>query len=255
MDYSNICYKKTCLSQVIIRIDFFEFIDNSSLFNSSAEKKLISNFPQKGMQQSVRFQTMNLTIGPKGSKTENQTQEGVQQEFSSYEGNKIIISNKYVIHEINNYTKFEVEMDRLIPVLKALMQDKQLTSVRTGIRYINIFNRLSLTPQKSYFKGPASALADIKLMDGASIIPIRSMALNEYIVEDMRLNFRYGQYNERYPQPMKTKAFVLDYDCFCGETLTGLNSIIEHINKGHDAIQDLFENTITEKLRKEMLDG
>lgn len=255
MDYSTICYKRSCLSQVIIRLDFLEFIDSRILFNDAVEKVLLPNFPKKGMQQLIRFQSMNFTVDSSGAKTERTTKDGLQQEFLNSDGNKIVLSNQFVVLELNKYTKYEDELGKFIPVLRMIMAETQLTAMRTGIRYINEFGKNGIKPQKNFFTTPASAFADTRILNGKKIIPIRAMALSEFIIDDMHLNFRYGQYNPQYPQPMKQVSFVLDYDCFCEEPLKGLEIILEHINKGHDAIQELFEASITEKLKKVMQDG
>lgn len=255
MDYSNICYKNSCLSQVIIRLDFLEFINSKCLFNEDVEKVLLPNYPKMGMQQIIRFQTMNFTVDPEGAKTERTRQDGIQQEFVNSDGNKIILANKYIVLEINKYASYEIELNKFVPVLKAIMTKTQLTAIRTGIRYINEFGHNGIKVQKSYFTMPSAAFVDTKILNGEKAIPIRTMALNEYAVGDMRLNFRYGQYNPQYPQPIKQISFVLDYDCFCEESLRGLESMLEHINRGHEAIQELFESSITEKLRRVMQNG
>lgn len=81
MNYDDICYKRSCLSQVIIRLDFLEFISNDTLFGSDVEKEVLKSFPKKGMQQLIRFQTMNVVADPNGTRAEQTTRDGVQQEF------------------------------------------------------------------------------------------------------------------------------------------------------------------------------
>ena len=84
MDYSTICYKRSCLSQVIIRLDFLEFIDSRILFNDAIEKVLLPNFPKKGMQQLIRFQSMNFTVDSSGAKTERTTKDGLQSQLPMF---------------------------------------------------------------------------------------------------------------------------------------------------------------------------
>ncbi len=253
MNYSEICYKQTSLSKVIIRFDFLEFIENKVLFNPSVERAIQPNFPKKGMQQIIRFQTKDLAINPEDSKTENNAREGLQQEFLNYEGDKVVLSNKFVALELSRYTKYEDALGKFVPILSSIMLEMSLTALRIGIRYINEYGLANrIKAQKSFFTSPASAFADLKMLYVENISPIRSMALNEYVFDDMRLNFRYGLYNPQYPQPMKQPNFVLDYDCFCDVPIKGLESMLEHVNKGHDAIQKIFEHSITEKLRKVM---
>ena len=81
------------------------------------------------------------------------------------------------------------------------------------------------------------------------------MALDEYYYDDMHLNFRYGMFNSNYPNPIKEMEFALDFDCYCDEALNGISNIIEHINTGHEKIQNLFEESITDALRGVMNNG
>lgn len=252
MDYDQICYQKSCLSQVIIRVDFLEFIENNILFDSSVEKEVIKHFPKKGMQQLLRFQTMNVIADSNGARTEKSTRDGIQQEFSDTNNNKIILSNKFIVFEINKYIKYEDVLGVFLPVFRTLYSNSKFTSMRTGIRYINFFNEESIKPQKNYFTNSVGSLLDSKQADNKCI---RSMAMNEYIIGDMHLNFRYGMYNPQYPQAMKKTNYVLDYDCFCDEAVVGYETILGHINEGHDSIQRLFENSITDQLRKVMGNG
>ncbi len=252
MDYSKVFYKNSCLTQVIIRLDFREFIDSPLLFNGDIEDVIIPNFPQKGMQRLIRLEMMNIVADPSGSRTEKTTQDGIQQEFASIDNNKVILSNKFIVLEVNKYSKYENELSKLIVILKYIMAKTAVTATRTGIRYINLFTDEGIKPQKGYYNAPVNAFADIKASQADGIHGIRTMALSEFIIDDMHLNFRFGQPNNHYPQPIKKMSFVLDYDCYCEEPLTGLERIIEHLNKGHDSIQMLFETTITDKLRKVM---
>ena len=250
MNFASKRYKRTALSQVIIRLDFHEFIDNNKLYCDEVENAILPSFPRKGMQQLIKFQTMNVTFNPIGSKTENTTIDGIQQEFSNTFGNKLILSNKFLIMEINQYSSYENALSAFTPVLKAVFAQSLPTVIRTGVRYINIYNDDSIKPQKNYFTSPVSALMDAKLTSDGKCI--RALNLTEYVIDDMRLNFRYGQFNPQYPQVMKKPHFVLDYDCFSESSIQGYEGIMEHVNKGHDEIQKLFEASITETLKKVM---
>lgn len=252
INLDDICYKRSCLSQVIIRLDFLEYIEANVLFGSDVEKEILNYFSKKGMQQIIRFQTMNVISEPKFTRSEQTTREGVQQEFTSADGDKIIISNMFVIIEINNYTKFEDVLNMFVPMLKVLLQKKNLTAMRTGIRYINFFCDDRIKPQKRFFTQSVGSLLDVK--QGSNNC-VRSMAMNEYVVGDMRLNFRFGMYNPQYPQLMSKPNYVLDYDCFCDVALAGFDEMIKHIKSGHDSIQKMFENSITDHLRKVMNNG
>ena len=255
MDYSEKCYEKTALSQVLIRLDFHEFLDNNSLFCDDIENKIMPYYPNKGKQKIINQQTVNVQIDPNTNKamSMNRILEGLQRTYNDRYGNKFILSNKYVCVECNHYTTYECLMNSFSSILKAILLKNQITITRTGVRYINIFNDDSIKPQKRYFASPVSALMDTKAFINDNCI--RSLNLTEYLIDDMRLNFRYGMHNPYYPRPIKRPHFVLDYDCFCDSVLQGYENVIERINIGHDAIQDKFESSITDSLKKVMGNG
>ena len=255
MEYSKICYKNSCLSSVLIRLDFLEFVNNDIIFNHDVEKLMLTNFPKKEMQQQALFHTMNLLVDKDGTTTRREVKEGIQQEFKDLNGNSFTISNMYVTLQLRMYTTYENELSKLKPVLSKIMQSGNVIASRTGIRYVNLFDQSRIKPQKGFFNSQIGALFDSKLGCEDSVKPIRIMSLNEFVIDDMRLNFRYGHYNTRYPQVLNDKNFVLDYDCFCEDNLDEFDSVINHLEKGHYAIQKVFEASITDKLRKVMNDG
>lgn len=255
MDYSEKCYEKTALSQVLIRLDILEFIDSNSLFSDAIEKNILPFFPIKGKQQLISFNTVNVTVDSQSKQThsENRSLEGIQRVYNDAFENKLVVSNKYIIVECNHYTSYEDLNKSFTPFLKTLLINNNITVTRTGVRYINIFNDDSIKPQKRYYNAPVSALMDSKLYNDGKCI--RSLNLTEYSVGDMRINFRYGLFNPYYPQSIKRPHFVLDYDCFCISAIQGYENIMEHINFGHDEIQNLFESSISDSLKKVMGNG
>ena len=253
MDYSKICYKRSFLSQVIVRTDFLKFIPSELLFSETVLNNIVDKFPQKGMQQVMRFEDVNVIINQNESTTQRSTNEGFQQEFKNLDNNKIIISNKYVILEINKYSTFENIMDQYRPILQTILAVMQVIVVRTGVRYINIYENSIIKLKKSLFSPSIGALVNTNLSnEDNGLMCFRSMAMNEYRIGDKLLNFRYGMYNPEYPNAMRHASFVLDYDCFTEERITRFEEVMQHIYDGHDAIQHLFESSISEKLKKVM---
>ena len=255
MGFETICYKKSFLHQVIIRVDFLEFIPSELLFSDGVVKSIKKYFTIVGMRQIMRYNDVNVVLNDKDAQTLSRTQEGFQQEFSNTDRNKLILSNKFVVIEINSYSSYEDMINKFYPIMKAIFASFPINSLRTGIRYINIIDNNVIRLTKSLFNSSVSPLVNTelsKVVDGLSCI--RSMCMNEYQVKDMRLNFRYGMFNPEYPSPMRSAKFVLDFDCYCDSLLSGCDAIMAHIDDGHDSIQYLFENAISDNLRKAMND-
>ena len=151
MSFENVCYKNSVLVQVIIRVDILEFIPSEILFSEEVLKTVLSSFPSAGMRQVIRFNDVNVVLNDVNATTRTNSQEGYQQEFSDSKNNKLKVSNKFIILEVNNYESFEKTISLLSPIMKELMSAIPFNSVRTGIRYINIVGNGGLRLTKNLF--------------------------------------------------------------------------------------------------------
>ena len=252
--YDSICYKNYFLDQVIIRCDFLEILENECLSDIEITKTILKGFPRKGKTQLVMFEEVNVDVSSEDilqSKAKRNTYEGMQIEFMDHNNNKVILSNKMLICEVNNYKTYEDITNRFFPIIHELFAKKTISVVRTGIRYINIFNNDVVKVRKNFFSNKIAESFEGKLpitIDGIECI--RCMHLLEYFVNGMQLNFRYGMYNPEYPKTLKKNDFVLDYDCYTNELISNPSDLSKYINIGHDSIQTLFEKSITDSLRE-----
>ena len=253
-NYSTVTYANPFLAQVIIRADFLGFIGSDFLFQETKINAIRTVFPHVTMRQVMRFNNVSVVLQNGGQpQTQALTQEGFQQLFLDQYGNKLIISNKFLVLEINHYTTFEETIAKLETSWRAVLGDNQIDVCRLGIRYINRFDGGRIRLAKGFFNSEIRALFNpVVGEDTKPRKSVRSMCLNEYRINDMRLNFRYGMYNPHYPNVMRENSFTLDYDCFCDSVISGFEAILAHIIRGHDEIQELFETSITDTLREKM---
>ena len=255
-DYSGVCYAKTFINQVIIRVDFLQFLAPETVFHLNVEKAILRVFPRRAPDQLIRFNAINVVIDPnKGEpNTNSQVVDGIQREYrSASDKNKVLLSNKYIVFEINEYKAFDNHMQGISSILSALYSINKITAVRVGIRYINLYDSNKIKIQKNYFASSiSSTICSLEKDVSSNIALVRSMHLSEYAINSMKLNFRYGMYNPDYPNPLKKNDFALDYDCFSEEPTESIEDVLQYINNGHQAIQNLFENAITDSLRKVM---
>ncbi len=252
-DYSAIKYKNNFLNQVIIRVDFLQFLETEKLFCDDIEKSVLKLFTRRGMDQKIQFGTINVMIDSSKAVVPNMQKEalnGIQREY--YDGkNKILLSNKYIIYEINDYCTFEDHFKKIQAILFALYAKVRITTARIGIRYINIFAVEEIKSRKNMFSNEISATFSAKeFLSEKNIKLIRAMSMNEYQVENMLLNFRFGLFNPDYPNLLTKDSLALDYDCYTTEPLETSDEVLRIITSGHDAIQELFETSITDSLRK-----
>lgn len=257
MDYSSICYKNNFLNQVIVRVDFFQFIQTNMVFDEIIEKEILKIFPRRGKDQIIRFNSINVVLDTKNNNLQNannEIAEGIQREyFTNDGGNKLILSNKFIIFEINNYVRFEVHRQWFQAIMLALFQKNRISATRTGIRYINIFDTSRIKLQKNFFTSEVASSLHINLVEEENMPRlIRSMHMAEYRIDEMTMNFRYGMFNPEYPNFLKKNDFVLDFDFFSNEIIDSSDLILQLLHKGHDEIQSLFEQSITDSLREVM---
>ena len=252
-EYSSISYRESFLNQVIVRVDFLQFAQIP--FGESIEKEILQIFPRRGKDQIIRFNSLNVVFDQNNNGLPNangEIVEGIQREYFTTDGlNKLILTNKFMIFEINKYTSFDVHKQWFQSILFAFYQKNTVSASRTGIRYINIFDSSKIKLQKNYFTSEIAASLRVASKEEEPRL-IRSMHMSEYRIDEMTMNFRYGMFNPDYPNTLKKNNFALDYDFFSNDVIDSADGIIRVLDKGHQEIQTMFEKSITDSLREVM---
>ncbi len=255
--YENVGYEKSFLNQVILRLDFLQFANTNDIFIDEIENGILRFFPRRGMDQIIRFNALNVVFdsnNPIPQSAHGGYQDGIQREYySSSQNNKLILSNKSLIFEINEYSNYEEIQQWLKEIVVPLLLKNRLTVIRTGIRYINVFDSEKMRIRKNYFSREIAATISVnEFQEDNSVLLTRSMHVTEYQINGMQLVFRYGLYNPQYPNKLLNYSFALDYDCYTEEPIESVDELLRCIENGHGAIQMLFESSITDVLRKVM---
>lgn len=256
-EYSSICYRNSFLHQVIVRIDFLQFVPTNMTFSESIEKEILRIFPRRGKDQIIRFNSINVVFDQNNNGLPNangKVLEGIQREYFTNDGvNKLVLSNKFIVFEINKYSSFEVHKQWFQSILLEFFQRNRVSANRTGIRYINMFQQPRVKLQKKFFTQEIAASLYTKFIETSSgPRMIRSIHMNEYRIGEMTMNFRYGMFNPEYPNLLRKNDFVLDFDFFSDDVIDSSDGIIHVLDKGHNEIQALFERSITDSLREVM---
>lgn len=184
-DYSSICYSKTFLNQVIIRIDFHQILPTETIFHPDIEKSILQEYPRRRPDQLIRYNAINVIIDPNQgrSNANSQSFDGIQREYrSSNEKNKLLLSNRYIIFEINEYKSFDEHMRVIKNILSSFYSKNKFTAVRIGVRYINIFDSSKIKIQKNFFSTDISSViySPSKGSQQDELL-LRSMHLSEYL--------------------------------------------------------------------------
>lgn len=256
-DYIPIGYTNNFLNQVIMRIDFLQFVPTENVFNDNITKEILRIFPRREKDQIIRFNSFRAAFNVNDGSPVSNVLEGIQKTCVSNDGqNKLSLSNKYMIFLINNYCGFEEHMRWFQSILFPFFQINNIESSRVGIRYINIFDSSKIRLRKNFFTPEISASLYTKIPENDNELKLtRSLHTTEYSVDDMILKFRYGMYNPEYPNALRKNDFTLDYDFFTEDMIDSADGILRVVNKGHEEIQALFEQSITDSLREVMRNG
>ena len=136
----------------------------------------------------------------------------------------------------------------MISAIDATFPDSR--AARFGLRYINDIDVEGHHPIERWSEYITPALVAVTpFFDPASLTRLIHVA--ETKCGDLNLRFQFGLPNPDYPSPIKRPSYVLDFDAYT-QTAHELPTSLQHMNQAHQCIQQLFEQSITDKLRERM---
>lgn len=244
----TVCYKKPFLTEVIVRIDWLEPIESLS-------KKLPKNLSQKAKKSfpiaepsKKKVQAVQITSeGIESTETETT-------EWNFHDKNRsktLTITTGALFIKYTTYESFEVLKHDFSDVLTAFFGEfKDIQVSRLGLRYVN--NVTLNEPQPLRWE----EYIDDKLLSLFSFYPQGSfLARVFHVIElnfgDSYLRYQFGLHNPDYPATIKRKVFVLDLDAYY-PGLQEKDDVLPNLDKFHDKIQEIFEMSIKENLRRKM---
>ncbi len=242
--YANICYKKTFLKEVILRVDFpsplpgLEKALPPSIANAILKKFPIAE-PQKVQSREFQFSDQNFQANSK---------EVTKWVFHGKEREKTItVLPESIVITTKNYKTYEDFVDNIHSVLDAFYKEyKDLGANRIGLRYVNVVDPDEGNPLSWNDYIEEKILGIIDFHDGQYLT--RIFHILEYNYDGQAIKFQFGISNPDYPALIKRKQFVLDIDSYFHGTFT-LTEIMDNIVQAHEKIQELFEKSITKKTK------
>lgn len=259
--YQNKCYKSTSLKQVIFRIDFPEPVPNEKILINGIDGVVKEHFPITEKDTVKFYNNVSFKADTETGNIQGVANrfEGVERTFcDSTKRNKVALSNDSIVFTYNRYESFDNMFRSITDILNHLLRDNKILAVRTGLRYVNLYNSspIDFKTTKSMFSSKLSKImmpSLIQTMD--NLKPIRSILTTEYAYNDIKVVYRAGEYNQFYPTPIIKDDFALDIDCFTNNTMDSANDFFVFINNAHNIIQFLFEQSISDKMREVMNDA
>jgi uncharacterized protein (TIGR04255 family) len=245
------CYKKNFINKVIAKLDF---ASPTNMFTpesvADAVIEIKKRFPISEQSTASQHGLQISKEGVKSSKIE--FPEWI---FHGENRNKMLKVNQLFIEILltKYFSEDDFKNDLIIPISHLLKINPQTAIRRTGIRFINIFDFPIDTFSKAqeYFSDSiTSQYFHLTDTDKCS----RSFLINEFVIDDVKLRVQSGFFNPDYPAIIKRNHFVLDFDAYIDYPHL-INDAESYFKKIHDLIEVKFEALITDKLRKEVLNG
>lgn len=248
INLDDIRYSNNILTQVIIRIDLTSPLNEISTelpkdFNKTILKYFPIVEPKPAFIQNVKFTIKELST----SKTEF-----TEWNFYSTDRKKhfqitpqwFFISDK----SYNEYEDLRTIFEEISNKYFETFEDAQAN--RIGLRYINNIRKdeTTLFEWANYINQNLLGLFNNGFLNGN---PSRIFHILEYLLENFNLRFQFGMSNPDYPDQIRKKEFVLDYDAYF-QGLIDHQQVLAQLDEYHTEIQSMFENSITDTLRESM---
>lgn len=244
----EICYKNNFLTDVIVKIDFANPI-------KSLEDELPIEIRNKASEFFKIFEPhdvfgRNLHITGNAVTTEDRKQKNWIYYGKKREKQLIITSTAFSINykTYETFEKLKIDFKGLLLAFFETFPDMQIS--RFGLRCINNIeiNEGKPTSWRTYLNN--NLLSMFKLTDNKYYN--RAVQILELNYDDLNMRFQYGMYNPDFPSIIKRKIFLLDFDCYQSQIIDNYAEVLSLLENSHDKIQDLFELSIKDKLRKRL---
>lgn len=242
-------YKGNFLKQVIAKIDFLSPIpqlkDELTPIIGDVSKQY---FPIPEPTQVTGHQ-MKLQLGPEKPIFEESKEQLTQWHFYGKEREKhLLVTQSFMFIEFLRYDSFENFSRHFLSITDALFSAfKHLQVKRLGLRYINNI-KVSGTNLFSWHAYLNRNLLSIFKIPPDNTKITRALHNLELNYGDYTLKYQYGMHNPDYPASIRQKIFVLDYDAYTNSLLAN-DEIHTLLKVFHDEIEQMFENSITDRLR------
>ncbi|MCO5250968.1 MAG: TIGR04255 family protein [Candidatus Kapabacteria bacterium] len=245
----QICYKKNFITAAIARIDFLNPIDEiDNKLPKAFIDSLKNNFP---IAESNPIKTDTFAISH--IETKQSTESMIEWKFWNKERNRLIVLTKFSLALSQNYystfEEFTYEFETALTSICSVYNNPEIR--RFGLRYVNEINISEDKPLKwtNYINKNLIATINFPKEKEKISRTFHNLIMN---YDEFELKFNFGMHNADYPAPIKQKNFILDFDATHHGILTR-NGVLELLPKFHAKIQDLFEDSILDKLRDKYL--
>ncbi len=240
-------YKTNFITNVILRLDFNSIADFNDGLLEDFHKEIRDKFSKSEPTELNQF-----TIKEDGSIETDFKKEPLGIFISENNTAKVSFAPNFILITMSNYESFEPYVRFVNDVINAFNKISKVEFLnRVGLRYVNQINIHKSDPLNWNLYINSSLFAPVnKFFENKQDIA-RSIGQTIFNYDSYLMNFTYGVLNPDYPARIVKNEFILDYDCYA---INIINEKLfeDHINQFHVSIADLFEKSITKKLREKM---
>ena len=241
----DICYKRNFLTEVIARIDFLNRIKKIEFEKPPEDSKAArKSFPIVEPKQVFEHQFQLR----REKKSKDKPRQFTEWHFHGIEREKSLsIFPKGMFVKYTNYKRYELVRNDFNEVFSVVLEKfKDTQPSRLGLRYIN---NIEHDGDLLDWNG----LINSKMISILAFPPKKEFVSRvfhnlEFTFKEFSLRYQFGIHNPDYPAPVKRKVFVLDLDAY-SQALLEPSNIVESFDMFHRQLQELFELSITDKLR------
>jgi len=243
-------YKRNYLTQVIARVDFLSPLNSLKDVLPAAVGTLSKDlFPIPEPKQIIGREFMVSSEIKQVQEKEIATKEW--HFFGKEREKRLVITPESMFVEFKVYGSFAELLSHFSRISDGLFDSfGDLQIKRLGLRYINNLQvpGQNLFSWNTYLNKNLLCILNIPADRAKIARAFHNLELN---MGDFIVRFQYGMHNPDYPAPIRTKNFILDYDAYTTGLLTK-EEIRQSLPVFHDQIEQLFENSITDRLREIM---
>lgn len=247
-NHDSTCYTKTFLKDVILRIDFGSRVESlSRTLPQRIASAALNRFP---LAEPQKAQLHGITLSPTTFQTS--TQETMEWTYHGRNREKtLLVTPDFLAVTNSSYVSFESLSDDYTSVVDALFDSiTDLSVSRVGLRYINILDIPGDDPLAWAEYVNEQMLGIVDMHSNAQVLT-RVFHIVEFNYDGQQVKFQFGIANPDHPAPIKKRQFILDLDSHFVGAITR-EEIKPFIGAAHDKIQELFEDSITDRTRSIM---
>lgn len=246
--YDQVCYQKSFLKQVIVKVDFASpLVEIQKGVPTKLLNTIIKTFP---IIEPAEMLAHELSING-DSVQSKQTMIKQWNYFTKDRSSQLTLSSESIFVLYVSYKSFEETKEQFAVVIDALSKAFQDTkSSRFGLRYINEIDLPLEDPTKWLEYINPQLLSNREFFDENDTLT-RLINIAELQYDDINVRFQFGIPNPDYPAPVKRPLFVLDLDASVSQA-HDLTEVLPYMEVAHQRIQTIYERSITNELRGKM---